>query len=151
MKKLIVTLMVLTMLALTGMSYGADVVTTPANNILNGLAFDGFMLYDLNAKVFQLAPGLTYPIFSVLDGSFTANVGVTSSTTNTANSNPKAGPIVSVSLSKLASKVSGITWLSPQGLDVGAGILLDTVKMFQTNNTIKDLVFPAVYLKIYTF
>ena len=151
MKKLIVIFMVLMMLVLTGMSYADDVFVVPQQSILSGLAFDGFMLYDLNAKVFQIAPGLTYPIFSVLDGSFVMSVGVASASTNTENSNPKAGPIATISLSKLASKVSGITWLSPKGLDVGAGVLVDTVKMFNTNNTAKDLLFPAVYLKIYTF
>ena len=139
------------MLVLTGMSY-ADEVTAPANqSILTGLAFDGFMLYDLNAKVVQLAPGLTYPIFSVLDGSFVASVGVASASTNTQNSNPKAGPIATISVSKLASKVSGITWLSPKGLDVGIGVLADTVKLFNTNNKPKDILFPSIYLKIYTF
>jgi hypothetical protein len=150
MKKLVMILMVVMMLALTGVSY-ADDPTVPSPSILTGLAFDGFMLYDLNVRVFQLAPGLTYPVFSALNGSFVASVGVASASTNTPNSNPKAGPILTVSLSKLASRVSGITWLSPKGLDVGAGVLVDTVKMFNTNNTAKDLLFPSVYLKIYTF
>jgi hypothetical protein len=150
MKKL--AMIIVLLMALTGISYGADTVIAAVEpSIISGLAFDGFMLYDLNAKVFQLAPGLTYPIFSVLDGSFVASVGVAAASTNTENSNPKAGPIMTVSISKLASKVSGITWLSPKGLDIGAGVLVDTVKMFNQNNTVKDLLFPSVYLKIYTF
>jgi hypothetical protein len=128
-------------------------VTTPASNsILNGVGIDGYALYNLNTKTMQLAPGVTYPLFSLLNGAFIGNIGAVVPVSNTQGStNLKIGPVVTVVLNKLVANISGVQWLAPQGVEIGGGILLDAVGACQTGATIKTVAFPALYLKVFTF
>ena len=140
------------MILLIGLFAVAHADTTATTPDIASLKLNGFAMYNFETKSMQTAPGLTYPILSVLNGAVILNAGAVLPVTDTGGSTGlKVGPIASVVVNKLVANVTGVQWLAPQGVEVGAGVLFDLVGITKTGSSFKNSTYPAVYLKIYTF